>query len=191
MRADPWLERWLSLIRERSSECPILELGCGTGRDTATLSAPGRQVVALDLSFVSLLRARLRAPRAQFHRQDLREPFPIGSAGAQVIVASLSLHYFPWSETIALVERIRDTLKPGGVLLCRLNSTGDTHFGAAGHRAIEENFYRVHGQPKRFFDQPSVERLFAKGWKILSLEETLIDRYALPKSVWEVVLERS
>ncbi len=178
-------------MRERAGGRPILELGCGTGRDTATFLAAGHQVVAIDLSRLSLLRAKLRAARATFYRRDLRAPFPLGAGGTRVVVASLSLHYFAWEETIALAERIRATLAPGGVLLCRLNSTDDTHFGAAGHDAIEENFYRVDGQPKRFFDRPAIERLFAKGWKILGLEAALIDRYSLPKAVWEVVLERA
>ena len=193
MRAggDPWLERWLPLIAERAGGAPILELGCGTGLDTATLVRAGHRVVALDLSLASLALAKLRAPRASFHRQDLRDPFPVGEASVHVVLASLSLHYFPWTETVALVARIRAALRPGGLLLCRLNSTADTHFGASGHPVLEENLYLVDGQPKRFFDRPSAERLFAHGWKILSIEAATIDRYDLPKSVWELALERS
>jgi hypothetical protein len=34
---DPWLQPWLALVRERAGNAPVLELGCGSGRDTATL----------------------------------------------------------------------------------------------------------------------------------------------------------
>jgi SAM-dependent methyltransferase len=127
-------------------------------------------------------------PDAEFHCQDLRAPWPVERAG--VILASLSLHYFPWEETAALVERIHRTLRPGGLLLCRLNSTNDHHFGASGHRAIDTNYYLVDGEPKRFFDRAAVDRLFATGWRMLSNEEGVIARYDHPKSVWETILER-
>jgi SAM-dependent methyltransferase len=191
MRADPWLERWLPLIGERSAGHPVLELGCGTGRDTATLVRAGQRVVALDLSLASIALAKLRAPGAKFHRRDLRQPFPIGEAGTGVVIASLSLHYFPWPETVDLVERIRRRLRPNGILLCRLNSTKDRHFGAVGHERIAENFYRVRGAPKRFFDPESIDKLFAGGWNILGVQESVIDRYLQPKTAWEIVLERT
>jgi len=74
--------------------------------------------------------------------------------------------------------------------LCRLNSTNDHHFGASGHPRIDEDYYRVDGEPKRFFDRAASERLFARGWRTLSLEERVIDRYDHPKWVWETVLEK-
>jgi SAM-dependent methyltransferase len=186
---DPWLARWLKLIGERAGGLSVLELGCGGGRDTEVLAAAGHRVVAVDLSPDSVAKARTRVPQAEFHCQDIRAPFPVDAAG--VVVASLSLHYFPWPETEALVGRIRRVLSPAGVLLCRLNSTNDHHFGASGHPPIDENFYLVDGAPKRFFDRAAVARLFSSGWRMQSAEERTIDRYDLPKSAWEVVLEKT
>jgi len=186
--SDPWLDRWLSLIGERTAGRPILELGCGAGRDSEVLAAAGHRVVGVDLSSAAIAKARERVPSAEFHCQDVRAAFPVERAG--VVLASLSLHYFPWDETVALVERIRGTLRPNGVLLCRLNSTNDHHHGASGHPAIDENFYVVDGAPKHFFDRAAVDRLFAAGWRVLSQEEGVIARYDHPKSVWEVVLEK-
>jgi len=127
----------------------------------ATRSARGSRSSrhAVDLSPESIAKARTRVPQAEFHCQDLRAPFPVDAAG--VVVASLSLHYFPWPETEALVGRIRSVLSPAGVLLCRLNSTNDHHFGASGHPPIDENFYLVDGEPKRFFDRAAADRLFS------------------------------
>ena len=185
---DPWLARWLTLIGERAGGLPVLELGCGGGRDSAVLVAAGLHVVGVDLSAEAVERARECVPSAEFHCQDIRAPFPL--AQASVVVASLSLHYFPWPETEALVERIRQLLVPSGILLCRLNSTNDHHFGASGHPRIDDDYYLVDGAPKRFFDRAAVDRLFSPGWRMLSVEERTIDRYDLPKSAWEVVLEK-
>src|SRR5262249_51119518 len=120
---DRWLERWLPLIGERAAGVPILELGCGGGRDSGDLAAAGHRVVGIDRSEMAIARARARVPSAEFHCQDIRAPWPVERAG--VALASLSLHYFPWDETAALVERIRRILQPRGLLLCRLNSTND------------------------------------------------------------------
>ena len=187
MGVDPWLERWLPLLAERAAGAPVLELGCGSGQDTATLVSVGLRVVGIDLSPERIAKARLRVPSAEFHCQDFLAPFPLAAAGA--VVASLSLHYFPWEETLALVERIRGTLRPRGLLLCRLNSTNDRHYGASGHPAITENYYLVDGEAKRFFDRAALDRLFAAGWRTIGLEEKDIDRYEHPKSAWEAVLE--
>ena len=189
MPGDPWLERWLPLAAGRAGAMPVLELGCGGGRDTATLLRAGLRVVAIDLSPKLISVARQRCPGAAFHCRDLRAPFPVREAG--VIVASLSLHYFPWDETVALAARVRDTLRPGGVFLCRLNSTNDHHYGASSHTRIEDNFYLVDGEPKRFFDEGAVIRLFGAGWRIHSIGEFTVERYEHPKALWEIVAEKT
>jgi SAM-dependent methyltransferase len=186
---DPWLERWMPLVAAHAGAQPVLELGCGGGRDTATLVEAGHRVVAVELSAQAVARARERVPAADFHCQDIRAPFPIGSVG--VVLASLSLHYFSWPETTVLVERVRQVLRPDGILLCRLNSTNDHHFGASGHPPVEENYYLVDGEPKRFFDRAAVDRLFSSGWRAISIGEKVIDRYDHPKAVWEVVIARN
>jgi SAM-dependent methyltransferase len=188
---DSWLQRWLPLAQARAGGGPALEIGCGHGDDTATLAKAGLAVVAIDRSPRSVALARSRVPSATVLCRDLREPFPEEARDPGVVVASLSLHYFGWDETLGLAERIRHLLRPGGVLLCRLNSTEDHHFGASGHPEIEPNFYRVDGEPKRFFDRAAVEALFADGWNTLSLEHHVTRKYVRSKALWEAIVERA
>src|SRR5688572_23335625 len=133
MLRDSWLERWLPLAVERAGSAPVLEIGCGHGDDTATLAGAGLRVLAFDLSPVAAGIAKARVPSATVECRDVRDPFPEQARELGVVVASLSLHYFAWDQTVALAERIRAVLRPGGVLLCRLNSTEDKNFGARGH----------------------------------------------------------
>ena len=195
---DPWLERWLALVAERAGTDPVLELGCGTGPDSAVLAGAGLRVVGIELSSDAVTAARVRVPHgAEFHCGDFRDaPFPLPAGDAEgsvgVVLASLSLHYFAWDETLALVRRIHGVLRPGGVLLCRLNSVNDIQHGASGPPPEgKDSFYLVDGVPKRFFDRAAVERLFADGWRMLHLEELTVHRYEQPKVLWEAVLERS
>ena len=193
MPHDDWLDPWLPELKARTAGAPVLEIGCGSGDDTATLAAAGLAVVAFDLSPQAVAATRARVPQAVVACQDVRDPFPPlpapdGRAGA--VVASLSLHYFAWDATLALASRIHAVLRPGGLLLCRLNSTEDTHFGATGHPRIDEHFHLVHGEPKRFFDAADIDRLFAHGWQRLSTRHAVTGKYGLPKSLWEVALLR-
>ena len=190
MRHDPWLERWLPLLRERAAGHPVVELGCGFGADTVTLCEAGFDVLAFDASEAAIGVARTRAPGAAYEVRDVRDVLARDDlGGTRAVLASLSLHYFPWQETVAAFDRIRRLLGPGGVLLCRVNSTQDHRFGASGHPQIEPNFYSVKGEPKRFFDRDTIEDLFARGWHVLSLEHRVTTKYVLPKLVWEVVCE--
>lgn len=190
MNPDPWLDRWLPLAVSRCGEAPVLELGCGSGADTVTLSKAGLDVIAIELDEAAARRAQAAAPSARVFARDLREPWPAARAGYGLVVASLSLHYFPWPETEALAARVREALRPGGLFLCRLNSTEDHHFGASGHPRLDDHYYLVDGSPKRFFDEPAVERLFGAGWRTLSREHHVTGKYGDPKALWEVVLER-
>lgn len=189
MLHDPWLDRWLPLLRQAAGTRPVLEIGCGSGDDTHTLVQAGCDVVAFDLDAAAAARTQARVPQARVSCQDVRAPFPLGDGEAGAIVASLTLHYFPWAETLDLVARIRRTLAPGGLFLCRLNATDDKHFGAQGHPAIEPHYFLVDGQPKRFFDRPAVDALFADGWRRLSTEHHTTRKYLRSKALWEVVAQ--
>ena len=134
MQPDPWLTRWLPPIQQHAAHTPVLEIGCGAGEDTATLVAAGLRVVAFDLSASAVEQARAQVPGAAIHVQDVRDAFPDGVQGTGVVVASLSLHYFAWAETLVLFDRVRRTLAPGGLLVCRLNSTEDITLARRGIR---------------------------------------------------------
>ncbi|PCF94331.1 class I SAM-dependent methyltransferase [Vreelandella nigrificans] len=191
MITDPWLHRWLPLLRERAGTDFVFEIGCGHGDDTAIMASAGLSVFAFDLSRTAVSVTSVRVPSATVQCRDLREPFPEQVHEVGAIVASLSLHYFAWDETQVLVQRIRSTLRPGGILLCRLNSTQDHNFGASGHAELEPHLFLVEGSPKRFFDRESVELLFNEGWNKLSMEHYVTSKYVKPKALWEIVLERS
>ena len=188
---DPWLDRWLPLLRHATVASPVLELGCDTGIDTAWLLRQGFAVTATDISADALAQCARSAPGALRIRHDLQQPMPFADVTFGAVLASLCLHYFPWQVTLDVVAEVRRCIAPGGVLLCRLNSTADVHHGATGFEEIEPRYYRVngrYGENKRFFDHTAVETLFAQGWEFIHLEELTNHRYAQPKVAWEAVL---
>ena len=163
----------------------ILELGCGRGRDTRLLCALG-SVTAVDIDAKALA---MCADTTDAHtlQLDIAEPLPFNNHSFDVILASLSLHYFPWAVTQRIVAEMHRCLAADGRALVRLNSTEDTNYGAAAVEQIEQNYYHVASQTKRFFDEAAVEALF-EHWRIVRLRHLSINRYAKTKAVWEVRL---
>lgn len=188
---DQWLRPWIHLLRESVGDGVVVELGCGNGADLAMLAAEGFQVIGIDRSPAAIAAAGNRISPQSLYCQDLREQFPPAAQDARGIIASLSLHYFSATQTQDVMWRIRECLAPGGIFLCRVNSTRDAHFGAMGHCFVEKNLYLVHGQLKRFFDEAAALSLFREGWEVCSVQEMVIQRYALPKIVWEIVARRT
>ena len=187
MDNDPWLDKWLDLIRQKSAKGHILELGCGSGWDTADLLSAGCHVIATDLSMKNLGECAKSVPHANLVQLDNGRPLPFADHSLSVIVASLTLHYFTWTVTMQIASELRHCLKPDGILLARFNSTHDYNFGASTTEPpIEPNLYFLGTMTKRFFDEDAV-RKFLHGWEIRFLEENIIQRYEKPKSVWETM----
>ena len=186
---DAWLERRRDLLNS-NRDAPILDLGCGAGEDTLLLSRWGFGVVTVDFSEKALELTSRRAPEAETKHVDLTAGLPFSDAHFGAIVASLSLHYFPWSETAEVLEDVRRCLVPGGHLLARVNSTNDPHYAAARREEIEPNYYLVNGFPKRLFDRDDVFAMFSPNWKIEDAVERTSGRYGGGKMLWEIVARK-
>jgi len=173
MKTDyKWLEVWASRIADKS----VLELGAGEGMDTTFLRMLSSSLVSTDLNTNEELGITYL---------DHSKPLPFEENSFDVVVSSLSMHYFYWNKTIEIIKEISRILKKGGLLVCRVNSVNDTNYGATGYPEVETGLYQVKGQIKRFFKEEDILKLFAKGWNIVSIEEKQIDRYKNLKSVWE------
>ena len=187
---DLWLERWKTVL-EASRTGSVLELGCGGGRDTRFLTALGLRVIAADYSSEALELCRRSAPLADLRLIDLREPLPFGEGAFPVVLASLCLHFFPWSTTLEIMTELRRCLEPGGFLLLRVNSSRDRQLcGGAAPPEVEPNLFLMKGRLKRFFDREAVQCLIGTGWKPYALEELRVERYGAAKYLWEGVLEK-
>lgn len=184
-----WLKPFLDTMRAGGGY--VLEIGCGPGEDAAALDAWGFRVVAFDLARAPIRRAVTNAPAARFFVADSRSPLPVRSAAVGSVVASLSIHYFPWRTTRALITEVRRVLQPGGIFVFRVNATDDVNFGAMQGDELEPHYYHVppdgrNNRPyKRFFDEASIRALLRPGWRITHLAHRTISRYETPKQVWE------
>lgn len=165
----------------------VLEVGCGPGTDAAYLAGCGFEVVAFDRANPG---RSARAAGPSWVVADATA-LPFGARTFDVVVASLSLHYLPWDETVRVFGEVGELLMAGGVLLFRVNASDDVHHGAGQGEEVEPEYFRVAGEAgfwsetKRFFTEETVRAVVPAGFVVEVLEHRTITRYREPKQVWE------
>lgn len=128
----------------------VLELGCGTGKNTVWLAEHARSVTALDFSPEMLARARLRVAGAtvRFVEHDIREPWPVAAQSVDVVVGNLVLEHV--RELAPIYAAAARALRVGGQLfLCELHpfrqlDGGQAHFTDASTGATVHVIAHVH-----------------------------------------------
>lgn len=187
-----WLLPFLPELRRLGPR--ILELGCGPGRDAATLLQEGFDVVAFDRAPGPLAKARELAPAAQLIRADLDCALPFADASFDAAVSSLAMHYLPWAGTRRAFAEVRRVLRPGAAFLSRVNASDDVLHGAGEGEELEPGFFRspsaYFSETKRFFDEAMVRAAVDGLFEVEHLEHKTIHRYEDPKRVWECLGRR-
>lgn len=125
--ADPNITRDLNavILRRQAFEltnCDVLEIGCGTGKNTAWLAARARSVIAMDFSAGMLAQARksVCAPCVQYVQHDIRAPWPLADASVDLVVGNLVLEHVEGLE--AVFRQAFRVLRPGGeFFVCELH----------------------------------------------------------------------
>ena len=177
--SDPWLDDHRDLLHPGDR---VLDLGSGTGEDSADLIAMGLHVVAFDHSMYRLRHLREVAPGARIVRGDMRKRLPFPDGYFCTIVASLSLHYFDWQTSKAIVSEAGRVLHPGGWLICRVNRVGDVLFEYGRGREVEPEFFEVRpGHFKRFFTEDSLRALLKTTFDVDSIVPRVSTRFGEEK----------
>lgn len=108
----------LAHLRPRS----ILELGCGTGKNTALLAQIGERVHALDFSEAMMMqaKAKLRSTHVTFTIADLTRPWPRAGGAADLIVCNLVLEHIA-NLSFIFAEAARTLAHPGQLFISELH----------------------------------------------------------------------
>ena len=109
--------RWLSKLLDRLEPgSSVLDLGCGSGDPADIEVARQHHVTGVDISQTQIDLARRKVPAGNFlHGDAASVQFPAASFDA--VVSFYTLEHLPRLEHEAVLRRIYNWLRPGGLLL--------------------------------------------------------------------------
>ena len=100
----------------------VLELGCGTGKNTSYLLQKAEQIVGLDFSqeMLNIARAKITDARVQFKKADLNKNWDIENHFADLITSNLTLEHI--QDLGHIFEQASNKLKANGIFfICELH----------------------------------------------------------------------
>mgnify|MGYP001485738810 CR=1 FL=1 len=120
------MQRFADIVRgnavyQEQPELPVIDVGCGPGRDALQLAQLGFQVIATDLADAMLDEARKRcegqpgAEHIAFRRMDMRS-LDLAAASCAGLWVSASFLHIPKRENQQVLREFRRVLVPGGAL---------------------------------------------------------------------------
>jgi ubiquinone/menaquinone biosynthesis C-methylase UbiE len=94
-----------------------VDLGCGTGVQTALLAERYREVLAVDLSapMLDFARRHRPEPNVTYQQRDLRAVDPATDGRFDVVFSAYTLHHV--ADFPSALYRMRDLVRPGGRVL--------------------------------------------------------------------------
>ena len=159
----------------------VLELGCGSGKNTEWLISKANKLVGLDFSknMLDLARKKIKTDRATFINTDLNEDWPVNDNSFDLATINLTL------EHIEVLEHIFNALffkltQGGKCFVCELHPKKQL----AGSKAqFEENGTKKVLDVFQHSEKDYIQTAEKEGFKLLSKKSWYDDKKNLPRLI--------
>lgn len=98
----------------------VVELGCGTGKNSAFLATIAQTVIGIDFSEEMLAKAREKVPGVRFRQADITQPWKIQDHSIDLVTANLVLEHLP-DLNFVMKEAARTLNDKGLFYICELH----------------------------------------------------------------------
>lgn len=190
-----WTTPFLVPLREAGVRT-VLELGCGTGNDSARLAGAGYSVTAADVSGEAIGQARARfGSMVTFLVADVTRPLPFPDKGFDAVMSNVALHMFPDRVTRVVFAEVGRLVRPGGLFVFHVNALEDRPLRARNlpARELEPDYVAEEsGQTMHFFSEPYLRELLSE-WQQLDLDSVPVGHRKTGepfKHVWRGIARR-
>ncbi len=181
----------------------VLDVGCGTGKNSKHLAELGNDVLGIDISFTALKEAEKRAQeissKVKYVQADMGKEIPAEDATFDLALDVMSSNSLLKTELLNYVSELHRVLKAKGFVFVRtLRKEGDKHARnlLASHPGPEVDTY-VHpglGLVERVFGEQDLRELYGTHFSVLSLEPktnySRFDGKVFKRNYWLCVLRK-
>lgn len=134
-----------SLHRNKSDLQKGLDIACGAGRHTILMSQLGIESIGIDSSNAAIEFATKRSKELGLNNvtfiNDIVQNLDFLKDTFDIVIAWGIMHYLKKEDRQQLLQKIKEVLKPNGILLCTLRSTEDSRIEEG--KKISDNTYLV------------------------------------------------
>ncbi len=147
----------------------VIELGCGTGKNTDWLSRQAGSITAIDFSreMLKIAKAKVSERNVKFIQADLNESWPVSNESGDLIVCSLTLEHI--RDLNFIFTEAKNKLVTGGLFyICELHpfkqyAGSKAKYNAEGKIVELETFIHHFSE--------YVNSAFDNGFKLIRLDE--------------------
>ena len=171
-----------SKIFKKNNYKKILDLGCGTGRNTIYLAQQGFSVYALDISKTGIKITKNKAKKLNLNNIEYKisniTDTKYEDNSFDAIICIFVLSHGLLKDNQEAIDEIYRILKPGGMIITELMSTKDITYGKG--KKIEENTYLggMEDDPHmmhHYFTEKEIKNMFSKFTKLETSEKKYFD----------------
>lgn len=161
----------------------VLELGCGTGKNTIWLLEKAQKIIALDFSEEMLNKAtkKIENPKVTFKKADITKTWEIENEIADLITTNLILEHI--EDLDFIFKQAFSKLKPNGLFfICELHPFKQ-YTGTKARFETENGIEELEVYTHNISEFTSIA--FKNGFKLLELNEWFDDlnEYKIPRLV--------
>jgi SAM-dependent methyltransferase len=180
-RPQACVRRFLRFLKKQGIDLKtldLLDLGCGTGRNTLAFAALGSRAIGIDCSPTAINTATQLMKEADLHADfrlgDIGTPYPFGTASFDLVLDVTASNALSAAQRAVYLHEVRRTLRPDGWLFVRaLCKDGDKNAQnlLQLHPGLEPDTYVFPGLgiTERVFTEADVRALYGEYFRIMEL----------------------
>lgn len=147
----------------------VIELGCGSGKNTIWLAKKARKIIGLDFSFemLAIAKQKVKSDRVEFKKIDLNQDWEVENAYADLITSSLTLEHI--QDLNLIFSKASQKIKKDGIFFISELHPFKQYLGSKARYETEQGTEELTVFTHHISDY--LENAKSHGFKLLEIKE--------------------